>query len=197
MDILSQLWDVRNYELQLAGSPLQDQPPISRQDLCEALGQGNPDPGTCPNGGVDATRVPGLGTTFDNYANLYANGCGDDSATFQVANFIARFTVTGYTGDPNEPLVGFNIGGICNAHDACYAGQVGRSTCDNLFDEALTLQLSSQYVTGSEAFAYAGSVVRAYVGAVGLFGDNPYARATAVFRCAAWNASMDANQCPR
>jgi len=197
VNIVAGMWDSINLENQLAGLPLQDQPPISRQALCSALAEANPDDDTCPNGGIDVPRVPGLGASFESYASLHANGCGDGSAAFQVANIFAGFQIAGYTGNPNEPLVGLNITHVCNAHDACFAGQAGFGECNVAFGIGLEATLQTQFVQGSTAYQNALSILNAYTAAVGLFGQDAYGRAGATYRCAAWNASMEANQCPR
>jgi hypothetical protein len=185
------------FYMELQGLPIDDNVAVDPREFCGALKQQNPDPQSCPSGGTSVPLVPGFGISRETYAATRANGCGDGSLAFHALNLAARVTVPGYTGDPDAPYPGLNIRDICNAHDACYAAQDARSSCDEQFDVALQARVDQNYTPGGEPHRSASNVVRLYASAVGLKGQAPYDKAGAAHRCASWNADMEANQCPR
>lgn len=196
-DMLRGMQEFSHFQAEVLAIPVDSPGAVDKSEFCNELKNKNPNGNSCPAGGPTVPRVPGYGISRDQYANTMANGCGDGSAAFVAANLMARVTVTGYTGDPNQPYPGLHLQDICNAHDACYAAQAGRGACDGAFDSALETRVNDLYTRGQDPHRNALNVARAYAAAVGLKGTSAYEKASADYRCAAWNASMDANQCPR
>jgi hypothetical protein len=193
--ILSQLQFQGPHEVEQGALP--EEPGVNGEAFCEELSKDENRPDDCAADGSDVPRVPGLNTSMPAFLTLHANGCGDGSWQFEAANIVAIVTVSGYTGNPDEPLPGLQIRDVCNAHDACYAGGGAKYFCDAQFGRDLEVALQSQYVVDSNAYLYARNVMAAYVSAVGLFGDRAYNNAKEAFECAVWNANMEANQCER
>ncbi len=168
---------------------------VDGEEFCDQLSDQRPD--GCEASGANVPWAPGINTSPEIYAAMYANGCGDGSLAFHAANLWAGQTIGGYTGNPDEPLPGLVIRDVCNLHDACYAGNGSKPACDAAFGSALEARLASQYVPGSAAYQFASDVVSAYSAAVGLLGTSAFENAASAYRCAVWNANMDANQCAR
>lgn len=163
--------------------------PVNRTQFCNNLRNDKPD-------GCGSTPPPAplVNISLAVYANQYGNGCGDGSWTGSIADFIAGHLVDNYSGQPDRPMPGINFLGACNNHDACYAGQGDRGSCDGAFYTELSSVCGAQ---SGEVRDICNGFAHAYSAAVSLGGQNAYNEAGAAYQCALWHDNMEDNACPK
>lgn len=150
---------------------------------CSGLEGERPD-GCSPEKGA-APPSPGYaGVTESDYANRFANGCGDQAG---LASTVSLFIPT---GNLNEPIEGLNFSGACRNHDACYAAQRGQSVCDAAFRTAL-MQVASRHPDRERAEDWG----RRYASSVEAFGGFAYSASTRLRACAEWHDAMLSGNC--
>ncbi len=161
--------------------------PIDREEFCSNLSDEEPD--DC---GSTPPPAPMVNTTLGVYATQYGNGCGDGGWAASIADFIAGPFIDDYSGNPNEPMPGIHFLGSCNDHDACYAGQGNRGSCDNALYTGLSGVCGAQ--TGEVRDICLG-FAHAYSAAVSLGGQGAYNAAGLSYQCALWHKNMENNGC--
>jgi hypothetical protein len=188
--ILASMQEATYFEM-----PLDQQGPIEPTDIpvdrglfCANLKVSKP--AGC---GSVAPPVPLLNTTIASYINNNANGCGDGSWSAIFGNAIAQLVLGDYSGDPNAPIAGVSFRSACNAHDACYAGQGVRDTCDTNFSNALNNICNGTGTVAPTCRGYAN----AYSAAVRLGGESAYVASYVTQQCALWHKNMEQNSCPK
>jgi hypothetical protein len=148
---------------------------VTKDQFCKALA--NRKPRSCSPA---RPAIPGRDGTG-------GNGCGSGVLSRTAIAILGPvFVGPGYKG-PDEPVGGFFFGGACNAHDVCYAGQGGRTACDDAF------QAGMRGVCGSNDSCIRASA--AYYAAVANFGAGPYADSEKALQCYNWHVDMDAAGC--
>lgn len=162
--------------------------PVDRGQFCANLKTSKP--AGC---GSVAPPVPLVNTSIATFARDNANGCGDGSWSVIFGNQIAQLLLSSYSGDPNTPITGVSFRSACNAHDACYAGQGVRDTCDTNFSNALNNVCNGTGTVAPTCRGYAN----AYSAAVRLGGLAPYMQSYATQQCALWHKNMEENSCQK
>lgn len=160
--------------------PERGEPPeaaeISQEEFCTRLAQKKPS-------GCGRTRpaIPGRD-------GVGGNGCGSGLLSNIFANLAASVGgIANFSGDRDEPTRGFSFRASCNAHDACYASQSGRQSCDTTFNDSLFSVCGTNQDCRSAAATYGALVIR--------FGEQPYAASAEALQCYKWHADMDSTGC--
>ncbi len=173
--------------------------PVSKDEFCRSLKSSKP--AGCSTASNQAP-VPGLGISSGLYASMFSNGCGTGS-TFESLVAVSLETsglVNNFSGDRNAPIASqptFSFRNDCNAHDACYAGQLGQSQCDSAFASDMLNSCSAAFGAYSSDAASCQAFARLYSGLVGSLGHHAYTASEARMACSLWNQNMNANACPK
>lgn len=126
------------------------------------------------------------------------NGCGPVSVPNWARNLtsVALNNVSpNYSGDLDAPFPGVSFLGACNAHDRCYATDMNRLGCDDIFNANMNNACSDS--TSGNALTICTSFAATYFTAVVQFGQSAYNEAQKVQQCAAWHFEMSVNGCPK
>lgn len=114
------------------------------------------------------------------------NGCGTGSFAEWLLTKGLKGT-NGFTGNLDEPLLGYSFKNACNNHDLCYSASSGQRLCDTSFHSEMNDVCNSNYdcETFAGTFAYS----------VRLLGKDAYDKAGKTQKCREFKADMEDNKC--
>jgi hypothetical protein len=122
---------------------------VSKEQFCKALA--NRKPRSCAPTRPSIAGRDGTG----------GNRCGSDRLSRLFAQaFGSVGGIPNFSGDPDEPIKGFNFLASCNAHDICYASQGGRQSCDDTFTSSMFSVCGTNQDCRNAAAAYSFAVNR-------------------------------------
>lgn len=156
---------------------------VDRGEFCERLEDERPS--GCSRS--SSPSVPGLDPQWQ------PNGCGVGGWRDSALSALATLALPDFTGDLDEPFPGVSFEGACNAHDACYALQMGKLSCDNLLLNEANDACESN--TSNESLVICRAMASTYFSAVVQHGDSAYESNADNLACAVWHAEMGANGC--